>query len=51
MMAPVAAELFIAHAALPVLLLHGSVLPMQDFQGLATILTCHVSTAHIHGVH
>lgn len=33
MMAPVAANLFIAQAALPVLLLllHGFVLPMQDF--------------------
>ena len=48
MMAPVAAELFIAQAALPVLLLlllHGPVLPMQDFQGLATTQTCHSNTA------
>lgn len=45
MMAPVSAKLFIAQAALPVLLLHGSVLPMQDFQGLAAIRTCHVNTA------
>lgn len=37
MMAPVAAKLFIAQTALPVLLLHGSVLPMQDFQGLTKI--------------
>lgn len=38
MMAPVAAKLFIAPAALPVLLLllHGSVLPVQEFQRLAT---------------
>lgn len=50
MMAPVAAKLFIAQAALPVLLLlllHGSVLPTEDFQGLAKILTCHVNTAEI----
>lgn len=40
MTAPVAAKLFIAQPALPVLLLlHGSVLPVQDFQRLAT--TCH----------
>lgn len=48
MMAPVAAELFIAQAALPVLLLlllHGPVLPMQVFQGLATTQTCYSNTA------
>lgn len=46
MMAPVAAELFIAQAALPVLLLlHGPVLPMQVFQGLATTRTCYSNTA------
>lgn len=39
MMAPVAAELFITQAAL-----HGSVLRIQDFQGLAKIRTCHVNT-------
>lgn len=41
----VAAKLFLAQAALPVLLLHGSVLPMQDFQRLDTIRNRHVNTA------
>lgn len=41
----VAAKLFLAQAALPVLLLHGSVLPMQDFQRLDTIRTRRVNTA------
>lgn len=44
MMAPVAAKLFIAQPALPVLLLllHGSVLPVQDFQRLATTRHCQI---------